>query len=58
MPLDLMVIERDRFEPVHQRRIEAEDPYYRSISAGWSEALKLAFESLPDYSFSGRTPGC
>ena len=58
MPLDLMVIERDRFEPAHECRIEAEDPYYRSISAGWSEALKLAFESLPDYRFSGRRPGC
>ncbi|HNJ47179.1 MAG: proteasome-type protease [Novosphingobium sp.] len=54
MPLDLMVIERDRFEPAHQCRIEAEDPYYRAISAGWSEALKLAFESLPDYSFRNR----
>lgn len=54
MPLDLMVIERDRLEPAHQCRIEAEDPYYRSISAGWSEALKLAFESLPDYSFRNR----
>jgi putative proteasome-type protease len=54
MPLDLMVIERDRFEPAHECRIEAEDPYYRSISAGWSEALKLAFESLPDYSFRNR----
>ena len=54
MPLDLMVIERDRFEPAHECRIEAEDPYYRSISAGWSEALKLAFESMPDYSFRNR----
>ena len=51
MPLDLLVIERDRFEPAHTRRIAADNAYYRAISVGWSEALKLAFESLPDYSF-------
>lgn len=51
LPLDLLVIERDRFEPLHQRRIDGEDPYYRAVSAGWSEALKNAFHSLPDYSF-------
>jgi len=51
LPLDLMVIERDKFEPAHNRRIGVDDPYYRAISVGWSEALKLAFESLPDYSF-------
>jgi putative proteasome-type protease len=51
LPLDLLVIERDQFEPTHQRRVTAEDPYYRAVSAGWSEALKNAFHSLPDYSF-------
>ena len=51
LPLDLMVIEADRFEPAHQRRIDADDPYYRAVSAGWSEALKNAFHALPDYSF-------
>jgi putative proteasome-type protease len=52
LPLDLMVIEKDRFEPAHQRRITAQDPYYQAVSDGWSEALKSAFYSLPDYSFS------
>jgi putative proteasome-type protease len=51
LPLDLMVLERDNFEPAHNRRIGVDDPYYRAISVGWSESLKLAFESLPDYSF-------
>ena len=46
-----MVIERDAFEPVHQRRITAQDSYYQAVSAGWGEALKNAFHSLPDYSF-------
>ena len=51
LPLDLMVIERDNFEPTHKRRIGVDDPYYRAVSVGWSESLKLAFESLPDYTF-------
>jgi putative proteasome-type protease len=51
LPLDLLVIEKDNFEPVHQRRITAQDPYYQAVSAGWGEALKNAFHSLPDYSF-------
>jgi putative proteasome-type protease len=53
LPLDLLVLERDRFEPLHQRRITADDPYFRAISDRWSEALKSAFHSLPDYSFYG-----
>ncbi len=51
LPLDLMVIERDTFEPLHQRRIEHTDPYFDAISSSWSEALRSAFHSLPDYSF-------
>ncbi len=51
LPLDLLVIERDQFDPTHQRRVTPEDPYFRSVSDGWSEALKNAFHSLPDYSF-------
>ncbi len=51
LPLDLMVIERDAFEPIHNRRISAEDDYFVAISSSWSEALRSAFHSLPDYSF-------
>ena len=51
MPLDLLVIERDSFAPAHARRITADDPYFRSISQGWGEALRQAFESLPHYRF-------
>ena len=48
---------RRKLEAAHARRIAADDSYYRAISAGWSEALKLAFESLPDYSFYHRSGG-
>ncbi|QGN53192.1 proteasome-type protease [Novosphingobium sp. Gsoil 351] len=51
LPLDLLVIERDRFEPLQQRRILANDPYFKSISSSWGKALRDAFHSLPDYSF-------
>ncbi len=51
LPLDLMVIERDNFEPLHERRVEPSDAYFDSISSSWSEALRSAFHSLPNYSF-------
>ena len=52
LPLDLLVIGRDQFVPLHERRITAEDSYYRAVSVGWGEALRLAFETLPDYSLT------
>jgi putative proteasome-type protease len=51
LPLDMLVLERNLFEPLHRRRITAADPYFQQISSGWGEALKRAFYSLPDYSF-------
>lgn len=51
LPLDLMVVERDGFAPLHERRIEANDPYFDAISSSWGDALRNAFHSLPDYSF-------
>ncbi|WP_324826837.1 proteasome-type protease [Qipengyuania zhejiangensis] len=51
LPLDLQVINRDAFEPSHQHRINADDPYFQAISSSWGDALKNAFHSLPDYSF-------
>lgn len=49
MPLDLLVIERDSFTPLHERRIEWDDPYFQSVSTGWGEALRQALDALPDY---------
>lgn len=51
LPLDLLVIEQGRFEPLHERRINRDDPYFNGISAAWGEALKIAIDTLPDYSF-------
>jgi putative proteasome-type protease len=51
LPLDLQVIEKDALKLGLSKRIEAEDPYYQSISNGWGEAIKKAFDSLPGFSF-------
>lgn len=51
MPLDLLVIDKDQFEPLHETRITATDPWYRVISASWSDSLKAALDGLPDYPF-------
>ena len=51
LPLDVQVYEKDSFTSGHNRRIEADDPYYQTIANGWSEALKEAFQSLPNYKF-------
>lgn len=51
LPLDLQVIERDAFEPLHQHRVNHDDSYFQAISSSWGNALKSAFHSLPDYSF-------
>ncbi|MFV0644871.1 MAG: peptidase [Sphingomonadaceae bacterium] len=49
MPLDLLVLECDNFSPLQERRITESDDFFRTISSGWGEALKNAFDSLPDY---------
>lgn len=51
LPLDLLFYERDSFEIGFEKRIGADDPYYQSISSGWSEALRSAFNKLPDFPY-------
>lgn len=51
LPLDLMVIGKDEFAPTHERRVTGDDDYFNEISSSWGDALKSAFDSLPDYSF-------
>jgi len=54
MPLDLLVIERDNYAPLYERRFERSDPYFQAVSSGWGDALKDALEELPPYSFKLR----
>jgi len=51
LPLDLQTYEADTMRVGHDVRIETDDPYFQSISDGWGEALKQAFNSLPDFKF-------
>jgi putative proteasome-type protease len=48
LPLDLQIYEKDSLRRGLQRRIKSDDSYFRTISSGWGEALKQAFDSLPD----------
>lgn len=52
LPLDLLLYRTGEFAPFHDRRITSDDPYFQSISESWSEALRAAFHSLPDYELS------
>ncbi|WCL55589.1 proteasome-type protease [Gimibacter soli] len=49
LPLDLQFYEDGSLKAGAEFRIDQNDPYYRAISDGWSDALKAAFASLPDF---------
>ena len=49
LPLDLLFYERDTYKVTYRKRIRGDDPYYREVSDGWSDALKSAFKRLPDF---------
>lgn len=48
LPIDMQMYEDDSFMVGQNLRIEASDPYFHEISLGWGEALKNAFDVLPD----------
>lgn len=48
LPLDVQTYEAGSLTRGENRRIGEEDPVYAQIASGWGEALKLAFNSLPD----------
>lgn len=54
LPLDYQIYERDTFELGPWGRIENNDHYFAEISEGWSEALRNAFHSLPNFTLDGR----
>lgn len=47
LPADLLVYRRASQSILAQQRITADDPYFRSISEGWSDALRAAYRDLP-----------
>lgn len=48
LPLDLQLYQRDSLTKGFARRIKGDDRYFQTISTGWGDALKRAFDSLPD----------
>ena len=51
LPIDLQTLDGATVTLDHSTRISADDPYYQTISQGWSDALRGAFLSLPPYHF-------
>jgi putative proteasome-type protease len=47
MPIDLIVYRRDALKAEIRRRITDDDPYFRMIREGWSEALREAYRAIP-----------
>lgn len=48
MPIDLQLYEDGSLRQGLSRRFEGDDPYFQTISSGWGDALRSAFDSLPD----------
>ena len=55
LPIDVQFQARDARAVTHEFRVTATDSYYRSISSGWSEALRNAFNALEPFTLDGRT---
>lgn len=51
LPLDVHVYHAGSLKNGEVFRIEADDPYYETISSGWGSALRDAFHGLPDFAF-------
>ena len=50
-PFDFQIYETDSLTEGRKGRIEADSPYFQSISQGWGDALKSALDSLPAFAF-------
>lgn len=51
LPLDVQIYRGGSLEAGPQKRITQNDPYFQTVSKGWGEALRKAFQSLPDFEF-------
>jgi putative proteasome-type protease len=50
LPIDVQFCAEADRAVTHEFRVEERDPYYRSISSGWSKALRNAFDALEPFS--------
>lgn len=51
LPLDLQVHAVNECRITHQHRFEQSDAYFLNISKDWSDAMRSALASMPDFSF-------
>jgi putative proteasome-type protease len=49
MPIDIVIYERDTFDITREKRISADDEYFRNLSGAWSEALRQAFSKIEEF---------
>lgn len=49
MPIDLMIYERDSLDVKREKRIGAEDEYFKKLSGAWSDALRQAFAGIEEF---------
>ncbi|MFA5957202.1 peptidase [Hyphomicrobium sp.] len=49
MPIDLVIYERDAFDVTREKRISADDEYFRNLSGAWSDALRQAFAKIEEF---------
>lgn len=53
LPLDLQLYEADSLTTGRRYRITGDDPYYQTISQGWGDSLRTAFNQLPPFQANG-----
>ena len=49
MPIDLLIYERDSLDVRREKRIGADDEYFKKLSTAWSEALRQAFAKIEEF---------
>ena len=49
LPIDIFVYERDSLKGAREKRIEADDEYFRKLSVAWSDALRQAFSTIEEF---------
>ena len=57
LPIDMQFYEADSLVAGYRRRFDQRDPYYQSISEGWSDSLKTAFDQLPPFTMEPAAAG-
>ena len=49
MPIDILLYDRDSLDVRREKRISADDEYFKKLSASWSEALRSAFARIEEF---------